>query len=300
MDNSLDSIIKNLLRVVDFEDFDGFLENFNEKKYLLADTNMSSRLYSYYKKMGLAEVNANEKNKVSTKWKVAKLSALEVVWINILYELKGIGLNNEEAETIKKNLFSKLVLKTEKNKTLLKTLIKSLETEKIMSDDELELEELQKISPTILEYMIYFFVKTNRIGGMIFTDDMFSFFLDVPIYTIKERFEIMENYFLISHRFFSFSSLMGQIKDDFTTYKVDVPIIESDDLWEKSLDKLFGGKNKTGKYDNHFEVKEKKSINPKDKKIEIIASEEKDQDILLKVRDGKKVTIEQVILKKKI
>jgi hypothetical protein len=294
----IEDIIKNFFKVVNFDDFEEFLDRINEKKYGVSDTDMSSRIYNYYKANGLAEITSIPAKK-EKKRKVAILSAVEVIWINILSRMKEIGIDNEEVADIKKILLSKFVLKSEKNKKILKTLVNRLAKEEIIVDEEIDYEELKNISPTILEYLVFFHVKTNRIGGLIFTDELFSFFIDLPIYTIKERFEIMENYFMLNHRFFSFSSLMGKIRNDFTTHKVNVPIMESDDIWETVFDSVFEGNKKIAKYDNHFEVKERKNINPKDKKIEIIASEEKDQDIILKIRDGKKVTIEQVILKKK-
>jgi len=74
----------------------------NEKRYFLKATNTSYRIINHYTKIGLV----NDNRKKQTKWR--KLSVIDLIWIQIISQLRKFGLSLDKIKATKQSLFYSL------------------------------------------------------------------------------------------------------------------------------------------------------------------------------------------------
>jgi hypothetical protein len=257
---------------------------------------------------------------------VNRLSAKDVVWLNILKYAKNIGLSNEEISDLRKALLSKTQLNNERNIEELKRIIQNqiiphlkniegvteefieglVEAELALKNNEIDINQsfMQlSVGATLLEQYIYFHLTTGNNGGLIFYNDHSAgIYFDNPLEKLTVRMQMVEGIFERSFCFLSFKDILGKLSKIYVaTQKEKISENEEDDsstIWDKGMDRIVTDGD-IAPVDKKFNVVKKNIINPKNKKIEQLANEEKNQDLIIKVRDGVKASIEQIILEKK-
>ncbi len=72
----------------------------NEKKHTIKDTYQSYRLINHWSSLGLLD---DERSEESRQWR--KLSVLDIVWVNLLVEMRKFGFPLEKLQVAKRTLF---------------------------------------------------------------------------------------------------------------------------------------------------------------------------------------------------